>query len=112
MSEIDTYIDDPSVDEGDTDVDDTSDITPGKKTVDDDTLLVDDECKCVSLVFIMVVVAVAYLIVISDVFVTQVLSRIPDATKGGEPTIWGCLIQMVALIGSLGTAVLIKKTTS
>lgn len=65
----------------------------------------------VSWFFIFAVMAISFLIVMSDVFVSQVLKYVPDAVRDGEPTIWGSLAQMVSQIAIVGVAVLIKKNS-
>lgn len=46
--------------------------------------------------FLLFIVALSFLFVISDVYINQLLVKIPDAVKHNEPTAWGSLIQMVS----------------
>lgn len=49
----------------------------------------------------IVVFCVIYLIIHSDVFHDQILSKINGATQGNYSTTWGQLIQMVATVSGI-----------
>jgi len=59
--------------------------------------------------FLLFIVALSFLFVISDVYINQLLIKIPNAVKYGEPTAWGCVIQMVSQLVIIIMASSIKK---
>lgn len=58
--------------------------------------------------FLLLIVALSFLFVISDVFINQILTKFPDAVQHKEPTAWGSLIQMTSQLFFIISATAIK----
>jgi hypothetical protein len=59
-----------------------------------------------TLLFI-VAFCIIYLIIHSDVFHEQILSKIDGATQGNYSTTWGQIIQMMATLGGIVVATMV-----
>lgn len=59
--------------------------------------------------FLLVVIAIGFIIVSSDIFVNQVLTHVPSAVEHGEPTMWGSLVQTISQVLIVMVAMFAKR---
>jgi len=58
-------------------------------------------------VLFIIAFCIIYLLIHSDVFHEQILSKIDGATQGNYSTTWGQMIQMMATLGGIIVAVMV-----
>lgn len=59
--------------------------------------------------FLLVVIAIGFMVVSSDIFVNQVLVHVPNAVADDEPTVWGSLVQMICQLLIVVISMIAKK---